>query len=314
MMAMHAMAYDSARQRLVVFGGQTIGQWLNQTWEYDGTSWSRCAPAVSPGARIGHVTAYDAARGRTVLFGGLGIPTSALNDTWEWDGKSWIQCQPTVSPPPRYDHSMAYDEVNQRIVLFGGYDPRNHPHPQLGDTWEWDGKSWIQCRPATSPSSRFYHTMAYDAARHNVLLVGGATATGGVNETWKWGGPFLVGSGSGRPGTALALALDAENDAGLGYLAGSSFGSGPICFGGGRRVDLSPDDLFLISVSGQAPSIFSGYHGVLDGQGRATANIDIPSIAALIGVKVHTAFVTLDTRARSGIKSTSNTFSFTIRG
>ena len=311
-MGWHAMVYDSTRHCLVVFGGQTVGQWLNQTWEFDGTKWSRYVPAISPAGRVFHAMAYDAARGRVVLFGGLGIPMSALNDTWEWDGKSWIQCQPTVSPPPRYDHSMAYDELNQRIVMFGGYNPRVLPKPQLNDTWEWDGKTWVQCQPAISPSGRYYHEMAYDTARHNVLLVGGATASGGVNETWKWGSPFILGSGSAGPGTMVALVLDSENDAGLNYLAGSSFGTGPIRLGGGRRIDLSQDDLFFISVSNQTPSLFSGYHGVLDGQGQAKAAINIPNIPALIGLRLHTAFVTLSPSAPSGIRSISNTFSFSV--
>jgi len=48
----------------------------------------------------------------------------------------------------------------------------------------------------------------------------------------------------------------------------------------------------------------------LKGQAKAASNI--PNITALIGQKIHSAFVTLDPQAPSGIKSISNLFSFTI--
>ena len=42
------------------------------------------------------------------------------------------------------------------------------------------------------------------------------------------------------------------------------------------------------------------------------AAIHIPNLPALIGVRLHSAFVTLGPSAPSGIRSISNTFSFTI--
>jgi hypothetical protein len=35
------MAYDPARSRIVVFGGYDGRNNLNDTWEFDGASWSR---------------------------------------------------------------------------------------------------------------------------------------------------------------------------------------------------------------------------------------------------------------------------------
>src|SRR5262249_52813903 len=68
----HALAYDSARGRTVLLGG--VGAVppnvaFQDTWEWDGTDWTRRATASSPPARYGHVLAFDAVRGRTVLFG-----------------------------------------------------------------------------------------------------------------------------------------------------------------------------------------------------------------------------------------------------
>jgi hypothetical protein len=65
----HAMVFDAARGRAVVFGGFT-GVWSNDTWEWDGSTWQQRAPANPPSPRGFHALAYDDVRGRAVLYGG----------------------------------------------------------------------------------------------------------------------------------------------------------------------------------------------------------------------------------------------------
>jgi hypothetical protein len=74
----HAMAYDSARSRVVLFGG---GQ-LSDTWEWNGSNWAERFPSDAPAGRSSHALAYDSARGRQVLFGGGS--GGYLSDTWEY--------------------------------------------------------------------------------------------------------------------------------------------------------------------------------------------------------------------------------------
>src|SRR5262249_23115633 len=77
----HALAFDLLRGRTLLFGG--VGG-PRLTWEWDGSSWTRCVPANTPSARQHHALAFDLARGRTVLFGRQSGATR-LADTWEWD-------------------------------------------------------------------------------------------------------------------------------------------------------------------------------------------------------------------------------------
>ncbi|MBN2491208.1 MAG: FG-GAP repeat protein [Planctomycetes bacterium] len=121
----------------------------------------------------------------------------------------------------------------------------------------------------------------------------------------------ISGSGSPRIGGTITLDLLAPGDQILPFQIGSSLGSGPIVIGN-RTLGLSGDGLLLVSVSGFCPGIFQGYRGVIDNQCQARAAIGIPNHPTLIGVRIHTAFVTLDPNAPAGIKSISNTFSFTI--
>jgi len=124
-------------------------------------------------------------------------------------------------------------------------------------------------------------------------------------------GDTLVGIGTGRIGAAVALLLSDAPAAGLAYQAGTSLGAGPIPIDT-RQLDLSPDALLAVTVMGYWPSVFSGYRGVIDAKGQARATIHVPSLPALIGVGLHSAFVTLDPASPSGIRSISNAFAFSV--
>ena len=76
---------------------------------------------------------------------------------------------------------------------------------------------------------------------------------------------------------------------------------------------MSPDDLLAVTINNYLPMIFSGYRGLIGTNGQAKAANNIPNFPILKGVRLHTAFVTVSPSAPSGIKSISNTFSFTIQ-
>lgn len=189
----HGMAYDSARQRVVMVG-------TNGTVEWDGASWTRLRPATAPSADRGLGLAYDAGRRTTVLFGGRGAST-LLDETWEWDGASWTRRFPAHSPPPLAEHSMAYDAARGRVVLFGG-----------GQTWEWDGFDWTQLAPANKPPPRDGAAMAYHAARQRIVLFGGGIGFGPA-DTWEWDGvdwTERTPASSPSPRASCAMAYDSD--------------------------------------------------------------------------------------------------------
>lgn len=123
----HDMSYDAARGLVVLFGGNDnngIGS-RDDTWTWDGATWTEANALSRPPALTGHRMAYDAALGRVVLFGGAA-------ETWLWDGMNWADVSSAVSPSARDLFSLSYDEVRQQIVLFGG--TVSLPGA-LGDTW-----------------------------------------------------------------------------------------------------------------------------------------------------------------------------------
>src|SRR5678815_1066310 len=111
-----AMAYDGARQRVVLFGGRTASQTcLNDTWEWDGATWTqRVAPGPAP--RYSHGMTYDTQRQRIVMFGGFDCGLSGvLADTWEWDGAAWT-IRSTGGPSARAQVGLVYDQARARTV------------------------------------------------------------------------------------------------------------------------------------------------------------------------------------------------------
>jgi hypothetical protein len=126
-----AMAYDRVRRKTLLFGGATDFSYLtlrllDDTWEWDGSSWTQLAPKTKPTPRMTSVMAYDEAEGKIILFGGCtaGLPyqaiyvcSEAVNDTWEWDGSDWREVHPLVSPPALAFPSMTYDSAQKQLVL-----------------------------------------------------------------------------------------------------------------------------------------------------------------------------------------------------
>ena len=136
-----SMAYDAATGNIVLFGGAGSHHHhglFDDTWTWNGSTWTKDATATHPSARNSASMAYDAATGNVVLFGGGGFGSgpSPLGDTWTWDGSTWTKQAPATSPPARQYGSMAYDAATGNVVLFGGGGGSSGLSP-LGDTWTW---------------------------------------------------------------------------------------------------------------------------------------------------------------------------------
>lgn len=197
-------------------------------------SWGNEHPEGNPGPRTGHGLIYDSARGRAVLFGGIDARYTLeyLSDTWEFDGINWIETSPSGSPPGRSGNGLVYDMHRQRVVLFGGRC--GNVYCRLGDTWEFDGATWYETTPASSPAARGNHALAYDASRNRVVLFAGHTGgySGIQADTWEYDGINWIEVGpiaSPPERYGHAMAYDSER----GYV---------ILFGGTTGINASMND------------------------------------------------------------------------
>ena len=184
------MAFDPVAGILVLFGGYGFNgahdQPLNDTWIWNGTTWTNLDPATRPSNRWMASMAFDPATGQLILFGGFfGTP---LNDSWVYGvpsfGVNWTQLSPATSPSARERASSAFDPATGQLILFGGFDGTSY----LNDTFTWDGSTWAQQSPVTSPAVRYSASMAFDPATGQLLLFGGQNAGGYFGDTWIWTG------------------------------------------------------------------------------------------------------------------------------
>jgi hypothetical protein len=64
---------------------------------------------------------------------------------------NWTQQTPAESPAVRQSASMAYDPAIGKVVLFGGVNSNGGEAEVFEDTWTYDGTTWTEQSPATSP-------------------------------------------------------------------------------------------------------------------------------------------------------------------
>jgi hypothetical protein len=179
------VADDLATQDVVLFGGEDNG---NNTWLWNGSSWTLAHPLVSPSGRFGASAAYDPESKSVLIFGGRTENGVAVNDTWAWNGVAWDEVDFGANGPAAGEGSdMAWDAAQQEMVLVIGLGGTGS-----GATWVWTGTHWR--RPATGnlPGAWFYSPMWSDPATGSLTAVGCCSGppspSGAVDSTWRWDG------------------------------------------------------------------------------------------------------------------------------
>ena len=206
----YGLCYDSVRGRVVMYGGATtqlITTPNNQTWEYEGTTWTLTTTTGNPGPRERPAMCFHDGLGKAVLFGGY--DGSTLSDqTWLYDGVAgtWTQVViPGAKPSARNAATLVYDTARNLCVLHGGQDTAG----VLSDTWTFDGTSWT-LQPTTTQGVRD-HAMAFLPVNNQVVKFGGFVTGPFVlsNETWEIGSGIYGAGCAGSNGVPTLAAANA---------------------------------------------------------------------------------------------------------
>lgn len=127
---LHRLVPVEAKDRLVLFGGQTNGvPFLADTWLYDpgARAWTEVkGPAPAPR----NLYAAGATSSALFVFGGHG-EAGELGDLWSFDGESWSE-SPKLKPRPSPRGGIDFAALDGRMLLFGGSDSSG----ELDDLWE----------------------------------------------------------------------------------------------------------------------------------------------------------------------------------
>ncbi len=229
----YSLAYDSKRDRVVMFGGATADGFAPsvpnaETREWDGTRWRVIQTEFAPSPRSYAAMAYDAERDRMVLFGGANAGGNPLGDTWEWDGTRWTARYPPLAPSARSRGAVAYDPTIKRVVLHGGLGAMG----TAPNTWEWTGTTWVK-RGGVDPGGRIGAAMAFDPTIGKLVLFGGYEDTTFFDDTWI----------REPAGWRLVAALAPRPPARAGHAMATDPGTGHVVLLGGD-LDSSPDLIF----------------------------------------------------------------------
>ena len=184
-----SMAYDATLKKTVLFGGFDGTNYLDETWTWDGTSWSRQKKNPAPSRALAAMW-YDSTLKKTVIYGGIGRLTTQdrvtrYSDMWTFDGNGWTKLTASGGTPGmRYGAQITIDPRTSHVLLFGGL--RDDPVPPVppstvpgevqvyaDDMWEWDGSAWAQLHPTTVPPARENGRMAFDPTRNEIVMFGG---------------------------------------------------------------------------------------------------------------------------------------------
>ena len=182
-----AIAYDTARDVIVIHGGLQSQSRFDETWEWDGQRWTLFTGS-GPGAREGAVMAYDAARSGVILFGGATPDMQIRGDTWEWDGQTWTKVSES-GPAPRFPGGMVYDPVRKEVLMYSGHfaDPSG-ASMDYDDLWAWGGSSWREISvDGSTPDHRTHAGFVFDPMTGKVLLIGSGSETF-LSDVWAWDG------------------------------------------------------------------------------------------------------------------------------
>lgn len=206
----HTAVHDAANNRMIVFAGDpNIGFCngaTNDVWvlaNADGTggtpSWTALNPTGGPPEmRQGTRAVYDAASNRMIAFGGATNACQPANDREVWvlananglgGPPAWARLDPQGTlPPARGHHILAYDPASNRMIVFGGSIATGDSN----DAWVLENANglggtprWTQLSPSgTPPTPRSLAAAGYDPASNRMVVFGGSTPGGRVNEVW----------------------------------------------------------------------------------------------------------------------------------
>lgn len=198
---LQAAAFDSARSRMLVSGGEYTYVIHSDHYYYAVNNlfalslsprprWEAIERDSAPAARYGHSIIVDPVGDRLVAYGGApGAYAPFPDQLWQLpfaEGRPWSQLLADSTPPSaRYLHSAVYDPTRRRMVIFGGYDGL----AALADTWVlWLGGTprWERLAVAgVPPAARWGAGAAYDVAGDRMIVFGGSDGSRLYGDTWQ---------------------------------------------------------------------------------------------------------------------------------
>lgn len=262
------VAYDSARNRLLVYGGADANNYiLTDLWVLSDANglgsaptWTRMPVTPTPEVIGRRAFGYDARADRLQLFGGLSCGSgyctlySSLASLRNLSGAVSYATESAPGPSARSSAVGAYDAVNGRLFVVGGNTSAASPQNRdvIGEAWALlgaGGSGALSWRAApTLPDGREYHNAVYDTRDGRVVVFGGVGLDNYVrNDVW-----LLDGAGTLQTMQWLAYATQsssrpkARSGAAAVYVPGSNL---LLVYGGNSGNNTLENDVWVLKLT-----------------------------------------------------------------
>ena len=171
-------AYDPASKRVIVYGGVSETETMRDTWAWDGTAWTRLDDAGIPGL-IPTGMAWDPILARLLVLA-VDLEAESADQTypselWGWTGDGWERVAtdgPSFSPLQEFVEGPRHPWLVDGGVAQGRFS-----------TLEWSGTAW-EPLGGPAPPLRNGQAVAFDHARHQLVLFGGFANDVVFGDTW----------------------------------------------------------------------------------------------------------------------------------
>lgn len=204
--------YDKRRNVVVLWGGVSPSIvpyfWppFRDTWEYNGTNWTKKSTKSAPGSRVWNGQYYDEATGLVVVHGGLKHRPSAIGggdfdytddgyytDAWGYDGNDWVRIDSTNFPSRMTVDHQSYDTDLCKSLLWLGTDSFERVY--FKTFWMQATNLDISCRlPTWSPQAvKSWEGFEESTERESGLIVHWRVSDG-TSDYWFNGSAWVVAS------------------------------------------------------------------------------------------------------------------------
>lgn len=183
----HSAIWDPVRSRMVIFGGVSVGAYLNDSWALSfppsGPTWTELAKfGTKPPARAYHPAVYDSETDRMRICMGVSAAGGYFEDVWSlaFASNTWVADPIGIIPPGRAQAAVIFDPGRYRMLVFGGVGPFG----PSSDCWFYNGGWFFLSTTGSIPSPRYGVSAYRDAANDRMVMFGGRNSSTHFDDVW----------------------------------------------------------------------------------------------------------------------------------
>jgi hypothetical protein len=220
----HTLTANADGSIVFLFGGRTKGKIYKDAWAFERSTRLWQPLPYGPAPRYGHSAAFAA--GHLVVFGGQAGGGKVFNDAWAFDPVhgAWVQLKAGARHPAARSGASGTTIGSALTISHGAGASRN-----FDDTWALAG-AWTQVTPKSGPrpGARSLHRAVYLPGLTRMLLFGGRSAHGLLEDTWLYDPTVLAWTKLAIPGPPPRAAFAAAATKNAAYLFGGAGARGAL--------------------------------------------------------------------------------------